>query len=393
MSSNARQAREAAIDAAFQRGDNREGLELLRSLATDYPDPALLHRQAVIEEQIGTPDQALAAHLACLELAPRNPLAYLYAGFCLHQHGRTEDALAVLSLGSDLDDALLTPPRPGLDPEAQRRLALSNDMLRAHFSQLHRDAVGNDAEVNRIRESVWVRTHDAPVPRPGSGQQPHLFYVPGLTPIRYAETQATNWAASIEEAATDIANEFAAALPSIADDGRPYLAEGTPLGEAFLPLVGSLNWTALDLYRDGSRNDVVADHFPKTLAALRQAPLYGLDHNPFEIFFSVLKPGQHISPHYGLSNHSLTVHLPIVTPPACELVVDGEARAWQPGQLMAFDDTFLHEAINRSDEDRVVLIFSTWHPELSPAEQQAIQRSFTARQQWLDQRALPAAIN
>ena len=103
-----------------------------------------------------------------------------------------------------------------------------------------------------------------------------------------------------------------------------------------------------------------------------------------------MKPGQHITPHYGLSNHSLTVHLPMITPPDCELVVDGEVRHWEQGRAIAFDDTFLHEAINRSDRDRIVLIFSVWHPDLSDAERKAIQRSFNTRQHWLDQRSAPA---
>lgn len=389
MSGDDQQSREAAVNAAFERGDNQRGLELLRSLAAHYPDPARFHRQAVIEEQIGSADKALSAHLACLSLAPNNPMAYLYGGYCLHQQGRTEDALSVFSLGSDMDGSLLAAPQPGHGQETERRLATCNSALRAHFSRLHEEAVGDALEVARIRESVWVRTHDCPQSPPASGQQPHLFYVPGLEPIRYADTHALDWAAGIEAASDIIVQEFLDAVPVIGESGRPYLAEGTSLGEAFSPLVGSLNWTALDLYRDGQRNNAIADHFVQTLSVLGNAPLYGLGEMPFEVFFSVLKAGQHISPHYGLSNHSLTVHLPIIAPPNCELAVAGESRPWEPGTLMAFDDTFLHEAVNRSEEDRVVLIFSTWHPDLSNAERQAIQRSFNARQAWLDQRHLP----
>jgi aspartyl/asparaginyl beta-hydroxylase (cupin superfamily) len=35
---------------------------------------------------------------------------------------------------------------------------------------------------------------------------------------------------------------------------------------------------------------------------------------------------------------------------------------------MIFDDTIEHEARNDSDEDRVVLIFDVWRPELSEQE-------------------------
>ncbi len=390
MQAGDRSSREAAIDAAFNSGDHQRGLSLLRELANEAKGPALLHRLGVIEEQIGTAERALAAHLECLSLAPNNPVAYLYAGYCLQQQGRDADALALYSLGSDLDGSLLAPPDPQREPAARERLDSCNSTLRQYFSELHRQSVGADDAVKRIRDAIWVRTHDTAVQRPTSGQQPHLFYVPELPPIRYAAREQLPWVNAVEAAAEGIAAEFHTALPVISGEGRPYLAEGMALGGELGSLVGSLNWTALDLFRDGRRNDAIADHFPVTLAALSQAPLYGLDERPFEIFFSVLKPGQHISPHYGLSNHSLTVHLPMITPPDCELVVGGEARTWEPGKIIAFDDTFLHEAINRSDQDRVVLIFSVWHPDLSEAECDAVQRSFQARQAWLDQRAVPA---
>jgi aspartyl/asparaginyl beta-hydroxylase (cupin superfamily) len=106
----------------------------------------------------------------------------------------------------------------------------------------------------------------------------------------------------------------------------------------------------------------------------------------------VLRPGQHIKPHYGQSNHSLTVHLPLVLPKACWLRVGDETRHWRTGQVTVFDDTFIHEASNESDTERIVLIISIWHPDLTQAEQQAIKRAFGARQQLLAQRQLPKML-
>ena len=45
---------------------------------------------------------------------------------------------------------------------------------------------------------------------------------------------------------------------------------------------------------------------------------------------------------------------------------------WQSDQCVTFDDTFTHEAWNRSSETRVVLIFDTWNPDLSAAERAAV---------------------
>ena len=65
-------------------------------------------------------------------------------------------------------------------------------------------------------------------------------------------------------------------------------------------------------------------------------------------------------------------HLPLVVPENCALNVGGELHAWREGHCVSFDDTFEHEAWNRSDRDRVVLILDSWNPDLSEAEQAAV---------------------
>ena len=47
-------------------------------------------------------------------------------------------------------------------------------------------------------------------------------------------------------------------------------------------------------------------------------------------------------------------------------------RAWERGKCWAFDDTIEHEARNRSDRARVVLIFDIWRPELSEEERSLV---------------------
>ena len=82
----------------------------------------------------------------------------------------------------------------------------------------------------------------------------------------------------------------------------------------------------------------------------------------------------------------LTVHLPIQVPDGCGLLVDGEVREPQEGEVLAFDDTWEHAAWNNSSEARVVLIFELWHPALTRLEREAIQATFSAREEWLKQR-------
>jgi aspartyl/asparaginyl beta-hydroxylase (cupin superfamily) len=55
-------------------------------------------------------------------------------------------------------------------------------------------------------------------------------------------------------------------------------------------------------------------------------------------------------------------------PRGCRFRVGNEERRSQEGKVMIFDDTIEHEAWNDSDEDRIVLIFDIWRPELSERE-------------------------
>ena len=62
------------------------------------------------------------------------------------------------------------------------------------------------------------------------------------------------------------------------------------------------------------------------------------------------------------------VHLGLAVPDDCALNVGGEARTWQPGKVLAFDDTYEHEAWNRSERARAVLLMDAWNPHLTEAE-------------------------
>ena len=92
-----------------------------------------------------------------------------------------------------------------------------------------------------------------------------------------------------------------------------------------------------------------------------------------ETFFSVLKPGAHIPPHTGVVNVRLVCHLPLIVPPDCGIRVGSETRGWKEGECIVFDDTFEHEAWNKSGQTRVVLIFDIWNPYLSASEREGMR--------------------
>jgi aspartyl/asparaginyl beta-hydroxylase (cupin superfamily) len=157
----------------------------------------------------------------------------------------------------------------------------------------------------------------------------------------------------------------------------PYvaMAPGTP-ENIWTGLNNSLDWSALHLWRDGVRIEQACEIAPRTAELLDAMPLCRIPGRAPTAFFSILKAGKHIPPHTGVTNTRAIIHLGLVVPPDCEFRVGDEQRAWKEGEAFAFDDTIEHEAWNRSDQDRAVLIFDTWNPHLSEAERGMISRLF-----------------
>ena len=80
--------------------------------------------------------------------------------------------------------------------------------------------------------------------------------------------------------------------------------------------------------------------------------------------YSYMEPQTHILPHMGYSKMVLRCHLPLVVSneELCGIRVGDETRHWKEGELMIFDDSFDHEAWNKSDSKRVVLMFDIPNP-------------------------------
>ena len=73
----------------------------------------------------------------------------------------------------------------------------------------------------------------------------------------------------------------------------------------------------------------------------------------------------------------LTSHLPLVVPESghnkCRLTIGDTEREWIDGQLLLFDTSIMHEAVNESDQVRYILMMRVWHPDLTAIEREALQ--------------------
>jgi aspartate beta-hydroxylase len=205
----------------------------------------------------------------------------------------------------------------------------------------------------------------------------HGFRFPFLPADEFFERDHFPWLAALEAATPAIRAELVALLEAGAPGFAPYvrMAPGTPENK-WTALDGQMAWGAYYLWHYGKP---VADahlRCPETVAALSAVPQLHLTGRCPSAFFSILQPGAHIPPHTGVTNIRTIIHLPLIVPDKCGFRVGGETRVWAEGEAFAFDDTIEHEAWNRSDSLRAVLILDVWNPYLSEEECSLVQRFF-----------------
>lgn len=206
-------------------------------------------------------------------------------------------------------------------------------------------------------------------------QRPSSYFYPDLPQRRFYERSDFAWVSAVEAATPAIRTELTAAL---ADPGlfQPYLTHQPNRPITPNALDDDPAWSALHLIDNGTVREELAARFPATIAAMDAVPLCRISVRAPTVMFSLLQPGARIAPHHGAINARLICHLPLIIPGAGALQVGGEARRWEEGKLLIFDDSIEHAAWNDAATDRVVLIFDVWRPEIGVADQRAIAALF-----------------
>lgn len=118
-------------------------------------------------------------------------------------------------------------------------------------------------------------------------------------------------------------------------------------------------WRTFILFGFGNKLEKNCTHAPRTAELLEQVP------NLQTAWFSILEPGYHITPHRGVTKGILRCHLGLVVPDRredCWMRVDQQKCVWQPGKCLVFDDTYEHEVLNDTPQQRVVLLFDFERP-------------------------------
>jgi len=359
----------------MQRGESAKARELFQhATQADPGHPALWANLAASLDALGLQQEELEAIEKALALEPRHLPSLLQKGALIEGRGDTRNAarayrnaLATLPAGAT--------PIPALSGMVDRARAAVNaddaalaDAMEARLAAI-RDRHGG-ANFKRVDRCIELMTGRRARYRP----EPTFMYFPEIPAIEFFERSDFPWLDAIEAATDDIRTELTAVLVADRAGLEPYIAypDGVPLDQ-WRELNKSRRWSAYFLTNQGVDQPSHIARCPRTMQALEGAPLCDVPSRAPTVFFSILDATTHIPPHSGVTNTRLTVHLPLIVPPECGFRVGSETREWVPGKAWVFDDTIEHEAWNRSDSPRAVLIFDIWNPLLTAAERDIVR--------------------
>jgi aspartate beta-hydroxylase len=369
---------DAALSALREGNPARACALLEQCVLADSSDGTtffhLARARAAMDDMAG----ALEADERAIKLQPENALARLHYAAGLERQQQTSRAL--LHFMRALKDAQsrgewehqsTTPPplRPLVEHAVERvragRLAALGLILDPLTERYGRGAL------ERIYTAVKIYVGALKATYPDPRQRPNFFYIPGLRPSAYFDRRLFSWISDYEACTHEIQRELEALLPTPA--GREPVFGDAALESENLRGYGSApSWNGYYFYRHGERRENNCTACPLTARTLDALPLARIRGHGPEVLHSVFTPGTHLLPHRGVTNARSVSHLPLIVPEDCALRVGGEERAWVVGRAVIFDDTYEHEAWNRSSRLRVVLIADVWNPHLSEVERAAV---------------------
>ncbi|GFE88147.1 aspartyl/asparaginyl beta-hydroxylase domain-containing protein [Steroidobacter agaridevorans] len=364
---------------ALQRGELAPAIELLRSARSVAPaDPVILMTLVNAFARQGDREAEHEVIEATLALDAYFLPALLARANWMERYGRASAAATMYR------NALKVAPPPSHWPaQLKPQLEYARDVVERYSKALGEHLETKLAETRAALDpSVAGRWQEAAAIVTGRSKpfvsESNQLLVPRLPAIPFFDRSHFPWIGEFEAKTDAIRAELLAALQSQNDRFNPYIAygKGDPVNQ-WRELNHSLRWSAFHLWRGGvpvQENLQLCPLTAEALALVPQVTIGGLCPNAM---FSALAPRTHIPPHNGETNARLVAHLPLIVPDGCWLRVGYEKHEWKVGEVVVFDDTLEHEAMNGSDELRVVLIFDVWNPLLAPAERDMV-RAMTA---------------
>jgi aspartyl/asparaginyl beta-hydroxylase (cupin superfamily) len=359
------------VERAVASGDLPRAIAILRKAVDAQPDDfALWMKLAALCRGTGDLPGALGSVHRALAIAPRDFTALLVRASLLQRLGAPEAGEAWgHALAQKPDD--VPPQLLPIIAQAEAHHEAWLAQREAHMKRQMAAAEGRaDPEerrrIERFRSNALRRTNPY-------HSQPTHYQFPSLPEREFHPRRLFPWLEEVEAATQEIEDEFQLVMRAERAELVPYVQyeDHLPM-EQWRPLNYNLDWTAIHLLQQGKRIEANAAHCPKTMALLDRLPQPNVPGASPNAMFSLLAPRTAIPPHVGMSNTRLVCHLPLIVPEGCWFRVGGETREWTRGEALVFDDTIEHEALNPSDQLRVVLIFDVWAPDLTEVEREAV---------------------
>ncbi|MEA3066252.1 MAG: hypothetical protein QOJ27_2713, partial [Sphingomonadales bacterium] len=310
-----------------------------------------------------------------LELEPRAIRALIMKADCRATVADYRIAASLYRKAGKIAASEPLPPGQSLPPDlaaelrrAETAAAQLDSRFAAHLeASLTAQGLPPENRSYRFRQSLGIMADRSKI----FLQQPTGYYFPELPHIQFYDRADFDWAPSIEAATDVIRQELLAVMETGIGDFQPYIRP-EPNQPRTHPLFNKSEWSALFFVENGRLKEETIERCPETWKAVQAAPLPRIDGWEPTVMFSLLRAGTLIPAHTGTHNTRLICHLPLIVPPDCGFRVGNQLREWEEGKLLIFDDTIEHEAWNHSQEDRVVLIFGVWRPELSEQERREV---------------------
>ena len=200
--------------------------------------------------------------------------------------------------------------------------------------------------------------------------QPHVWSMPGLHRRPW-------WGPdSPDVLGATGASELRARHQSILEECRNVMDSEDGWARNAVP---SGQWRLFYLYNQGMKYHENCKKCPRTVELIEDFPSF-MQTCPFgNAMFSVLEPGSTIPPHTGACNFRIRCHLSLVAPRGYVLHVGTGRRSWEEGKVLCFDDSYVHSVGDEgvSSQERVVLIFDLWHPEVTTEERRVLSEIFS----------------
>ena len=167
------------------------------------------------------------------------------------------------------------------------------------------------------------------------------------------------WEDSEDEARFPWISSLREGWPAIRAELTSYLASARQFRSEDGILSNPGRWKSIVLFPREMQAGL-RSHFPETCRILESIP--GI----LTYSFLRLEGKSTVKPHHGQTDAVVRCHLGVAIPgslPGTAMEVDGKPRAWRDGEVLLFNDAYLHTAYNGTDEPRDILIFDVWRPE------------------------------